>query len=71
MEAGWLGDKYIHHAIIPVSFLDNKIWIHCDNTEEGIATELVGLVGAGVFKGSIVLGFRSPEVRQDTEFAAM
>jgi hypothetical protein len=68
LEAGWQGDKYIHHTIIHVGFLDNKIWIHCDNTEEGIATELVG---AGVFKENIVLGFRPPEVRQYTEFAAM
>ncbi|HAI68892.1 MAG TPA: XisI protein [Gammaproteobacteria bacterium] len=67
LEAGWQGDKYIHHTIIHVGFLDNKIWIHCDNTEDGIATELVD---AGIAKEHIVLGFRPPEVRHYTKFAA-
>jgi hypothetical protein len=67
LEAGWQGDKYIHHTIIHVGLLEQKIWIHCDNTEEGIATELVE---AGISKENIVLGFRPPEVRQYTKFAA-
>jgi len=35
--------------------IDGKIWIQYDGTEEGVATELLG---AGVPKARIVLGFR-------------
>ena len=42
------------------------MWIRCDNTEDGIATELVA---AGVPKEDIVLGFKSEAMRRDTEFA--
>ncbi|MEH2140142.1 element excision factor XisI family protein [Nostoc sp.] len=38
----------------------------CDGTEDGVATELVS---AGVPKNRIVLGFRSEELRKDSEFA--
>jgi len=66
IEAGWQKDKYLHHTIIHVGYKNGKIWIYCDNTEEGIATELVE---AGVPKTNIVLGFRPIELRQYTGFA--
>jgi len=50
-----------------VDIVNGKLWIRCDNTEDGIATELVA---AGVPKGDIVLGFKSEEMRRHTEFAA-
>ncbi|WP_442946741.1 element excision factor XisI family protein [Nostoc sp. NZL] len=37
-----------------------------DGAEEGVATELVR---AGILKDRIVLGFRSEELRKDSEFA--
>jgi hypothetical protein len=37
-----------------------------DNTEEGIATDLVEV---GIPKSQIVLGFYSPSLRRDGEFA--
>ncbi|MHC5778538.1 element excision factor XisI family protein, partial [Nostoc sp.] len=47
---------------------DDKIWIQRDFTEEGIANQLVEL---GVPTTDIVLGFRSPYVRQFTGFASV
>ena len=60
--------KYHHGCLIHVDIIDDKIWIQLDGTEVGIANELVD---AGVPKDQIVLGFKSPELRKDTEFAVM
>jgi hypothetical protein len=49
-----------------VEIINNKIWIQCDNTEDGIALELVA---AGIPKSDIVLAFHPPDVRKFTEFA--
>lgn len=46
--------------------IGDKLWIRWDRTEEGIATELVAL---GVLKENIVLGFKSEQMRRNTEFA--
>jgi hypothetical protein len=43
-----------------------KIWILTDNTEEGIATELLE---HGISKDRIVLGFYPPALREMGEFA--
>jgi hypothetical protein len=45
---------------------DGKIWILADNTERGIATDLVA---AGIPKDRIVLAFYPPAVREMGEFA--
>ncbi len=66
IEGGWQQDHYVHDTIIHIGIVKQQIWIHGDNTEEGIAPELVA---AGIPKQQIVLGFRSPEVRPFTEFA--
>jgi len=66
LQIGWHGDEYVHGAVIHVDLIKDKIWIQCDGTEEGIATDLLE---AGVPKENIVLGFRSPEVRPYTGFA--
>ncbi|PSB00347.1 XisI protein [Merismopedia glauca] len=66
LDIGWNGDRYLHATPIHLSLIGNKIWIQCDDTEEGIATDLIE---AGVPKTDIVLGFRHPKVRQYTGFA--
>lgn len=58
--------RRVHGCLIHVDIIDGKIWIQRDGTEEGIALELVE---AGIPKDQIVLGFRSEELRKDTEFA--
>lgn len=66
LDVNWHGHKYIHHTPIHVDIINNKIWIQYDDTEEGIATDLLAV---GVPAQDIVLGFRPAEVRPYTEFA--
>jgi hypothetical protein len=67
LDSNWYGNEYIHHTPIHVDILNGKIWIQYDDTEEGIATDLLEV---GVPASDIVLGFRPPELRPYTEFAA-
>ena len=54
-------DVYAH-----LDVQDGMIWVQVDNTEPGIATELLEL---GVSEQQIVLGFHAPYKRQFTPFA--
>lgn len=58
--------RRVHGCLIHVDIIDGKIWIQRDGTEEGVAMDLVR---AGVPKDKIILGFKSAEMRKDTEFA--
>jgi len=60
-------ERRVHGCLIHVDIINGKFWIHRDGTERGIANELVSY---GIPKEHIVLGFRSPETRKHTEFAA-
>ena len=66
VDVGWEGYERAHGALVHVDLIDGKLWIQCDGTEEGIATELVE---AGVPRDRIVLGFKHPVVRPYTDFA--
>ena len=66
LYVGWRDEERLHGCPIHIDIQDGKIWIQRDFTEEGIANELTQM---GVPKTDIVLGFRSPYVRQFTEFA--
>jgi hypothetical protein len=66
LDMGWNGDKYLHATPIHINLVDDKVWVQYDDTEEGVATDLVA---AGVSKEDIVLGFRHPKIRQHTGFA--
>ena len=59
-------DRYDTRLLAYLEIRDGKIWILTDNTEEGIASELVT---EGVSKDQIVLGFYSPHLREMGEFA--
>jgi hypothetical protein len=63
---GWDGYRRIHGLLVHIDIVDGKLWIQQDNTEEGIATQLLE---AGIPKESIVLAFKHPSVRPYTEFA--
>jgi len=67
-RTGWWHMQRIHSAILYLRISGGKIWIEEDGTEGGIATELLV---AGVPNEDIVLGFRHPELRPLTEFAAV
>lgn len=58
--------RRVHFTLAHVDIVGDKLWIRWDRTEEGIATELVAL---GVPKENIVLGFKSEQMRRDTEYA--
>jgi len=60
------GGRYKSHLLAHLEIRDGKIWILTDNTEEGLASELVS---EGVPKDRIVLGFYSPQMREMGEFA--
>ena len=60
------GDRYKSYLLAYLEIRDGKIWILTDNTENGIATELVA---EGIAKDQIVLGFYSAAMREAGEFA--
>lgn len=66
LDMGWDGDQYLHATPIHLSLIGDKVWIQYDDTEEGIASDLLE---AGIPKEDIVLGFRHSKVRQYTGFA--
>ena len=66
VDIGWNGDRDLHATPIHIGLIDGKVWIQSDETEEGIASDLVE---AGIPKEDIVLGFRHPKVRPYTGFA--
>src|SRR5260370_27848378 len=63
---GWNAGKRVHFPLVHIDIVGGKVWIETDNTEDGVAAELVH---AGIPKSQIVLAFRSPEARKDTEYA--
>jgi XisI protein len=66
LDIGWSGDQYLHATPIHLSLINDKVWIQYDDTEEGVANDLLE---AGIPKEDIVLGFRHPKIRQHTGFA--
>ncbi|MEA5533356.1 XisI protein [Crocosphaera sp. XPORK-15E] len=66
MTIGWDDDVKVHGCLVHLEIIDNKIWIHRDGLEDGIASDLVR---AGIPKSEIVLAFHPPDVRKFTEFA--
>jgi hypothetical protein len=67
LDEGWDEYRRIHRVWAHVELREDKIWIHEDGTEEGIANLLVA---AGMPCDRIVLAFLAPSQRRATEFAA-
>jgi len=65
-HVSYAGQHYDTRLLAYIEIRDGKIWLLTDNTEEGIAGELVA---AGIPKDAIVLGFYSPEIREIGDFA--
>lgn len=63
---GWDGRHHVHSTLAHVDVVDGKLWIQHDQTEEGIAPDLVA---AGVPRDRIVLAFKSPARRAATGYA--
>lgn len=59
-------DRYTNTPILHVDLIDGKFWIQYDGTEYGVAQELED---AGIPKSRIVLGYKSPEMRELMDYA--
>ena len=64
---GWEKNRRIQQSALHLRLKDEKIWIEADETEEGIATDLLR---AGVPRQDIVLAFHPPELRRVSDFAS-
>lgn len=62
----WYGLRRSYGPMLDVGVEGNKIWIHADNTEEGIPDELLA---KGVKPHEIVLGWQPEYKRELTGFA--
>lgn len=67
MLVGRDNKRRVHGCLVHIDIIGEKLWIQRDGTERGVANDLVE---AGIPRDRIVLGFRSPEMRKYTEFAA-
>ena len=54
MTIGWENGIRVHGCITHLEIINDKIWIHRDGLEDGIATDLLA---AGFSKNKIVLAF--------------
>ena len=63
---GWDGEERVHHIVAHMEILNGKVWIQADNTDLVIASKLES---RGIPKSDIVLGFRPPAVRSESEYA--
>jgi hypothetical protein len=63
---GWDGGERVHNIVVHLEIINGKVWIQADNTDLVIARELEV---RGIPKTDIVLGFRPPEVRAESEYA--
>ena len=63
---GWDGEERVHNVVAHVEIIDGKVWIQADNTDLVIAR---AFEKKGIPKSDIVLGFRSPTVRLESEYA--
>jgi len=67
VETGWKNGRRTYGTLLHLDIINGKIWIQLlGGTQEGIAIDLLAL---GVPKDRIVLGFKSLQRRQVTEFA--
>lgn len=66
LAKGWKGKKYIHYFIYHIEILNDKVWIHEDRTDTGIANVLVE---KGIKKSDIVLGYLPEYARLNSDFA--
>ena len=61
MHNEWRNDYRIYGCAIQLDIIDGQIWLQHNSTEIYVDRELIQL---GVASNDIVLGFRSPGVRQ-------
>jgi hypothetical protein len=65
-QVGWDGKHRVDDVFLHVDVIDGKVWLQHDGTNLRIAEDLVR---SGIPKEDIILAFRYPGRRKDTEFA--
>jgi len=65
-EMGWDGDRRVDAIYIHVDLIGDMVWLQRNRTDIRIAEEMVN---AGIPRDHIVLGFKPPSVRPDTDYA--
>lgn len=65
LEYGWLNGIYHHHIMMHLQIINEKVWLHYNATDRQLGEELVGL---GVLREDIILGFRPAHLRLHTAF---
>jgi hypothetical protein len=65
MAVGWDNHR-VHGCVIHVDIINGKCWVQQDGTEQGVAVELER---HGVPKSHIVLAFKRPATRRQTDYA--
>jgi hypothetical protein len=65
VNLGWDNGRRVYSGLVHIDIINDQWWIQQDNTEEGIAPELVK---AGIPKEQIVLAFQPLEVRLQTTY---
>jgi hypothetical protein len=66
MDVGWFKQRYISDVIFHIGIINDKVWVHNDFTDIGIADYLVK---GGIPKLEIVLGFLPKYAQEISEFA--
>ncbi len=61
MHVGWRNDYRIYGCAIQLDLIDGKVWIQNNSTEVYVDQELIK---RGIEAKDIVLGFRSPSIRE-------
>lgn len=61
MHVGWRGEYRIYGCAMQLDIIDGNVWIQHNSTEVFIDQELIK---RGIPKQNIVLGFRSPSIRE-------
>lgn len=65
LSVGWSKGQRIHHIVMHIDIINEKVWIQANNTDRLIAEELVE---AGIPPQAIVLGLQPPEIRPYTAY---
>jgi len=61
MHVGWRGDYLIYGCTMQLDIIDDEIWLLHNSTEVVIDQEFIQ---RGISRKDIVLGFRSPSIRE-------
>lgn len=66
LDVGWFNMRYISDIIFHIGIVNNKVWVHNDYTDIGIADYFVK---GGIPKSDIVLAFLPKYAQELSEFA--